>query len=359
MKQKDKTEDKIRICFVGDLSLSFVKKDHELLEKHFAVDVVQPPKKRNLSWLKYILALAGNIFQSDLSFCWFAGWHSVFAIFLARLLRKKSIIVAGGFDCACVPEIGYGAFLKGKFLKEGLPAKYVFKNAYEVLVADLSLKSDIIKNAKTEGSNIKHVPTGYDSNHWRPKGRKESIVLAVGTGTEPVIRKKGFDTFVKVAKYFPSINFVLVGRHIDRSTNHLKNTASSNVKFTGFVSDGELHEYYQKAKVYCQLSRYEGLADALCEAMLCKCIPVGTRYCGIPTAIGDTGFYVEYGNDKSTAEAIKKALDAPGGLGEKARQRIKEMFPLEKREKEMERLVAEVLADEEALQVLRNTGGQL
>jgi len=26
----------------------------------------------------------------------------------------------------------------------------------------------------------------------------------------------------------------------------------------------------------------------LYEAMLCECVPVGTRYCGIPTAIGDT-----------------------------------------------------------------------
>jgi len=339
MKQKDKTEDKVRICFVGDLSLSFVKRDYEILEKHFGVDVVQPPKKRNLSWLKYILALARDVFQSDLSFCWFAGWHSVFAVFFAKLFGKKSIVVAGGFDCAYVPEIGYGAFLKGKFLKEGLPAKYVFKNADKILVADLSLKSDIIKNAKVKGNTIEHLPSGYDSNHWKPKGRKESIVLAVGTGNEPVIRKKGFDTFVKVAKYFPSINFVLVGRHIDRSTNHLRNTASLNVKFTGFVSDEELHEWYQKAKVYCQLSRYEGLADALCEAMLCKCIPVGTKYCGIHTAIGDTGFYVEYGDEKATAEAIKKALDAPDDLGEKARQRIKEMFPLEKREKEITRII--------------------
>jgi len=60
------------------------------------------------------------------------------------------------------------------------------------------------------------------------------------------------------------------------------------IKFTGIVPDEELIKYYQKAKVY-QLSEYEGLPNALCEAMLCECVPAGTRYCGIPTAIGDTG----------------------------------------------------------------------
>jgi len=43
------------------------------------------------------------------------------------------------------------------------------------------------------------------------------------------------------------------------------------IKFTGLVPDEELIKYYQKAKVY-QLSEYEGLPNALCEAMLCECL---------------------------------------------------------------------------------------
>ena len=79
--------------------------------------------------------------------------------------------------------------------------------------------------------------------------------------------------------------------------------------------------------------------------MLCGCIPVGTRYCGIPTAIGDTGFYVPYGDEKSTAEAIRKALSSPEELGEKARERIEKMFPLEKREKKLKNIVKELTSD--------------
>jgi len=62
------------------------------------------------------------------------------------------------------------------------------------------------------------------------------------------------------------------------------------------------------------LSKKGLLLFPLCsDIMLCECVPVGTRYCGIPTAIGDTGFYVPYGDPKATAEAIKEALNADKG----------------------------------------------
>jgi len=47
--------------------------------------------------------------------------------------------------------------------------------------------------------------------------------------------------------------------------------------------------------------------------MLCECVPIGTEYCGIPVAKGDTGFYVPYGDVEATAEAIKKALKSNKG----------------------------------------------
>ena len=54
------------------------------------------------------------------------------------------------------------------------------------------------------------------------------------------------------------MKFVVVRPHYDNSIRKLKSIASGNVKFTGFVPDEELIKYYQKAKVYCQLLKYEG-----------------------------------------------------------------------------------------------------
>jgi len=72
---------------------------------------------------------------------------------------------------------------------------------------------------------------------------------------------------------------------------------------------------------------------SLAEAMLCKCVPVVTNRGAIPEVVGDTGFYVPYGDPKATAEGINKALNS--NLGKQARQRILTHFPVQKREEEL------------------------
>ena len=96
--------------------------------------------------------------------------------------------------------------------------------------------------------------------------------------------------------------------------------------------------YYQKAKVYCQLSAHESFGVALAEAMFRCCVPVVTRRYALPEVVDDTGFYVPYNNPKATAEAIRKALESDKGI--KARERVKKYFSLRARER---KLVTEIL----------------
>ncbi|MCK4364517.1 MAG: glycosyltransferase family 4 protein [Thermoplasmatales archaeon] len=309
-------------------SQSFMDNDEKILKKHFNVVTLTKAGDKSF-YLKILKILLKN--EVDLLYLWFAHYRFAPIIFLSKLFKKPSIVIAGGFDVAYVPDIEYGQFNYSWFKK--IRAKFVLKYANKVLVVDPSLKEDAIKNAKISGENIDYLPTGYDPNYWKPKGEKENIVLTVGAVNNTIVERKGFKTFVKAARYFPDVKFVLVGKHVDDSINQLKSIAPSNVEFTGFVSDEELLEFYQKAKIFCQLSRYEGLPNALCEGMLCECIPIGTKYCGIPSAIGDTGFYVSFGNVLETANAIKKALNKPDELGKKARVRIVQKFPKDRREK--------------------------
>jgi len=313
---------------------SFLKKDAELLKKYYKIRVIIFDK---LS-LPLIFKLFKGVLWADITFSWFADTHAFLAVLLSKLFRKKSIVVVGGYEVANVPEIGYGLLVSPKSARK---VKYVLENADRVLTVDESLKKDAINNVGVSGKNIQTVPTGYDTNKWKPEGEKEDLVIAVGGVKRTNVKRKGFETFVRAAKYLPNMKFVLIGPHLDSSIEYLKSIASSNVEFTGFVSDNELLKWYQRAKVYCQLSRYEGLPNALCEAMLCECVPVGTMYCGIPTAIGDTGFYVPYGDPRATAEAIKEALKSD--KGKEARERIKRMFPLERRERELIGIIKEML----------------
>jgi glycosyltransferase involved in cell wall biosynthesis len=324
---------------------SFVQRDIEILEKHFDVKKMKeetflvPRKGRNPL---LFLRLLQRVVWADVVFCWFANVNAFFSVLFSAFLRKKSLVVVGGYDAAFVPEIGYGIFVNRWSRAQ---AALVYKHTNKILVVDASLKQDIMNNLNFRVENkIQVVPTGYDVGKWKlVKTYRENMAITVGAVNWSNLKRKGFETFVKAAKRLPSVTFVLIGKHSDDSVRYLKSIASSNVTFPGFVSDTELLRFYQRAKVYCQLSRYEGLPNALCEAMLCGCVPVGTKYCGIPTAIGDTGFYVPYDNVAATVEEIKKALNSNQERKEAARRRIEKTFSLPKREKELVHHVQELM----------------
>ncbi len=123
--------------------------------------------------------------------------------------------------------------------------------------------------------------------------------------------------------------------------DELRKSGTPNVKYLGHVSDDELMGYFQRARVYVQVSAHEGFGISLAEAMLCECVPVVTRGGAIPEVVGDSGYYVPYNNPKATAEAIEKALKSD--LGPAARERISNKFPLKKREEMLVGLVSNLV----------------
>lgn len=313
---------------------SFVRQDYQNLSKHFHV------RKVNYRRLNDALDIAKAVHESDVSFSWFAGGHAFLAVLFSKMLGKKSIIVVGGYDVACVPEIDYGLFTQAWHKR--LMTKLALKHADKVLVVDPSLTEDAIRNAKITGNNFEYLPTGHDYEMFYPQGTKKNIALTVCMCEDCSRAKiKGVDTFVKTAKNLPDIKFLVVGLAGD-ALERLQRIAPSNVELMGPVSQDSLISLYQEAKVYCQLSIREGLPSALCEAMLCECIPIGTERNGIPKAIGDTGFYVPLGDPDATAKAIAKALQQPEELGRRARERIMELFPMERREKGLAKAIDEV-----------------
>ena len=326
-----KSKDNITISLVYYTFSPFVKNDLEILQKYFDTAPVSWNGKKDIP------KIAKAVLKSDLTFSWFATDHAAITVFFSKIFRKKSIVVVGGGDVAYVPEINYGQFTLSWHKR--MLTKFALKYANKVLVVDPSLKKDAIKNAKINGENIDYLPTGYDLQFWKPdNSKKKDIVLSVAFAKDiRRVKLKGFETFVKSAKYF-SEKFIIVGIS-GEAKKYLESISPKNVEIVGRLTKEELLSYYQKAKVYCQLSIREGLPNTLCEAMLCNCIPVGTDIPGIRRVIGDNGFFVTYGNEEKTVEAIKKALRAKNELGKNARKRVAKMFPLDKREKELVEII--------------------
>jgi hypothetical protein len=94
----------MKIAFIYYDFSSFVRQDCEILSRHF--EVVKTNYRRPVD----IFRIIASLWESDASFSWFASGHSFVAVLFSKLLGKRSVVIAGGYDVACVPEINYGQF---------------------------------------------------------------------------------------------------------------------------------------------------------------------------------------------------------------------------------------------------------
>lgn len=321
---------KTKVLFMPSKSFfaPVMKRDLEILKKYYEVEVVRDFSLTNLFSKDKVLK---KLLQCDVLFVRFANKRNFRLVLLTKLFRKKSIVVGGGYDAVKMPEINYGLALSlwGEFIAKG-----TFFLADKILAFSDSSKKSVLE--RMPRANVETVYIGsIDCDRFRPKGKKENLIITVGHVNWNNLKRKGLETFVKTARFLPDVQFVLIGNHKDDSIKYLKSIATSNIKFTDYLPFEQMLEYLQKAKVYVQVSAHEGFGISLANAMACECIPVATKRYALPEVVGETGFYVPYGDEKATAEAIKKALSASDEFGKKARRRIKENFPLDRREKEL------------------------
>jgi glycosyltransferase involved in cell wall biosynthesis len=171
------------------------------------------------------------------------------------------------------------------------------------------------------------------------------MVLTVGNVDSANVKRKGLEPFVRAASYLPEMEFVLVGAWKDNTIEYLQSIATSNVLFTGRVSDKELMDYYRKASVYVQASLHEGFGMSVAESMLAGCIPVVTRAGALPEVVGDTGVYTDSTEPAEIAQAIEIAIKFSTDQRDQARQRVLKMFTLEKRRQLLENLVQLTIGD--------------
>ncbi len=317
---------KIKVLFVRPHKSSFIQKDFELLRRHFDVREVNfVLNRRNLKdTLITSFRMFMGVLWADVNYSWFADIHAFCAVRLTKLFKKKSIVVAGGYEVAKVPEIGYGLML---YPKTANMVKYVLDNADKILAVSEFNEKEILKYTKS--NNVELVYNCVDYNEFKPEGIKENIAVIVGNPTNMTFKLKGIDTFVKASQAFHDVRFVVVGKYDIDIHDSLKKI-SSNIEFTGALSHEEVTAWLKKAKVYCQLSYRESFGMALAEAMCCECVPVVTNNSALREVVGSIGFYVPYGDPVATANVIKEALKSD--KGKEARERIIQLFPTQKRE---------------------------
>lgn len=328
---------KIKIIFVCPFKSSFIQTDLKLLRKHFNVKVVHfILTRKNIAGTFFTpMKMILGVLWADMTFSWFADYHAFWAVHLSKILKKKSVVVVGGYEVAKVPEIEYGAMLNPRCARI---VKYVLDNADKVLAVSEFNKREILNNSHSK--NVELLYNGVDSNKFVAESEKENLVVTIGDSAKSTCKLKGIDTFVKATLAFPEIRFVVIGKY-DEHIRQKLNQIAPNVEFTGEIPNEKVVTLLQRAKVYCQLSYRESFGMALAESMCCECVPVATNNAALPEVVGKTGFYVPYGDPDATARAIKKALNSYNG--KEARKQIINMYSIEKREQQLISLIREMI----------------
>ena len=323
------------ILFVHNAPSSFVKTDRHLLQQ----------KWQTIEWYQrsrhiQAAALWQLVNRCDLVFCWFAGWHSLVPVGLARLLGKPALVVTGGYDVANLPEAGYGSQRGGL---RRLIAQSVLNNATHLAAFSRSAKQETIYNAQIAPEKISVIPLAVQPLAAGPLTGRDNMALTVGGVWRENFLRKGLLPFTQAAAHLAETKFTLAGQWFDDGINELRKIAPPNIEFPGFVTNAQLGKLYRQASVYVQASLHEGFGLSVAEAMLAGCIPVVTRQGALPEVVGEAGLYLNSTEPGEIAEVIRQALRSTSAKRQQARERILNQFPPEQRRRQLQSLVSQYL----------------
>ena len=282
------------ILFVYTGYSTFVKNDFEILSSAHTVEKYQfAPVKGILlnAWemFRQFFFLLIHGWKYDTFYCWFADYHSFLPVLFANIFRKKAFVVIGGYDVCRIRNMNYGAFcspFRGWFCAASmrrasclLPVSNYVARKVKVIARRTTIK--MVYNCVTsESTNTSEM-------------QKTDTILTVGLiDNERTFYLKGIDTFIETARLLPGFRFQIVGINQEALAHKLGNIPINMCLF-GKVKHEELNSFYQKARIYCQLSRSESFGISIAEAMTFGAYPIVIREGGMPEVVGVVGAVVE------------------------------------------------------------------
>ncbi len=342
------------LIFIKLSDSTFQDRDEKLLREKWDILSFTFFPKGAKNWkvpfrlLAQILWILLHGFKQAPVLIWFVDYHGLIPVVFSRIFHNKVFLVLGGFDTVNMPERNYGVF-SGYW--RGKIARVIYNSAHTLLpVSSTLIKSKnrytfypeeksfgLLEQIELSSEvRIQEIPTSYDPDFWscNKEKRPVSVCTVAYINNDQRVWIKGVDLFLAVAKLLPNTDFSIVG--IPSSYSEQLKTqydVPSNVTLYPPFSEKELVEFYNSHSAYMQLSRLEGLPNVLCEAMLCGCLPFGSKIFGIPDVIENERFLFEIPDVEYIAKTLEKELNEIT-LEKRlsVRQQIISKFSIEKRE---------------------------
>lgn len=337
------------IIYVTPSLPPFVKNDIGVLEEKFRVITNLYNWKNKplviffmLHQLFFFLSKASNAKAIIISF---GGLWSVIPSIVGRITGTPVFIILNGTDCASIPDLKYGSLRKNiirtackisyRWCKVLLPVSESLVKVKNTYYADDAFSFQgfrhFFPDLKTKHQTIYN---GIDPDFWeKPTNLKKQDGSFIAVFNQQQFILKGGDLIHKLALRFPELEFTIVGCNQPEGLEPIPD----NLKFSGRLTPEKLREAYGKAQFHFQLSIFEGFGFALCEAMLCECIPIVSSVNMLPEIAGESGFVIEKRDVNLLENTIRKALNVKNydELGKVARQHIVNNFSLKLRKNKL------------------------
>jgi len=252
---------------------------------------------------------------------------------VAKILRKKAVLIIGGF-------MKKEMRLRNDFLGRIL----VFFKKINCTMSEIIVvySKNLIKewNLEEYVNKISVVHRHFlDFNEFEIQKQlsdRERVIGYIGRLSE----EKGVLNFIralpKVLDKESDVRFIIGGdgnlfKEIQDFIN--ENGLNKNVRLLGWIPHGDLPTYLNELKLLVLPSFTEGLPNIMLEAIACGTPVLATPVGAVPDVIKDceTGFIMKSNSSKCIAENIIKALNYPklGDIIENAKESVKKEFRYE------------------------------
>lgn len=241
---------------------------------------------------------------------------------LKKVAQVPYIISLRGGD---VPGIGIEGVGKYEVLSKPV-IQFLWKRAAHVVANSQSLAE--LARRSSRGKDIPVIPNGVDTTFFCPGStRRAGQWVFVGR----ITAYKGVDYLIEaVSQLTPEeqqkLNFCIVGDglyRLDCIRLAQERGVSDRFEFVGWKSPEQIRDYYQASEGFIFPTLFEGMPNALLEAMACGLPVISTTAPGIEGLVQDNGWVVTPANADELAERLRYALLHPtelSAMGQRSRE---------------------------------------
>ncbi len=186
---------------------------------------------------------------------------------------------------------------------------------FKILIALNDLEKEwIIDKFGIKAEKIKIIPNGIPKDYLRIRDRdifrkkhglKGLIVLYFGR----IHQSKGIDQLINNAKFFPEVNFIIMGNGPELKELQVLALSLNNIHFiSGEITDEEKLQAMSAADIFVYPSHYDAFGIAVLEAFSQKCAVITSNQGGLPWVVDKAGLTFEDNNLEDLKNKLHKLI---------------------------------------------------